>query len=428
MAGRAPLTGGALVAAARRRLGSRADVRATLAVSRETGEPVLLTGGAVRDAFLRARGPARPPGSRRDLDLAVAAGSALLFAEALAHRFGSRAVAIGAPPRRILHISLPDGGIDVWERESDVGRDLFRRDFTVNALAFELPTWRFLAPAAALGDLACRRLALTRPGVLLEDPLRVLRAARFLAELPAFRLAPAALPELRRAARRLDTIAAERRLAELDRLLSVGPGDAAGALRLLETCGALRVLLRGSTARERHSGIALVARMAHPSAAVARILLLSPLGARKAREILQTWKATRREQQLATRLLALAASSSGLHHSRPPTRREVVEVLRFVSPFFEESVLFLSSLRGARSTRLAAALAALSTDARRRTRILRPHRPLDAVAALRDLGVTEGPVFGALLAELDVALASGEVRGPGAAFRFLGERAAVAPR
>ena len=428
MAGRAPLTGGALVAAARRHLGSRADVRATLAVSRETGEPVLLTGGAVRDAFLRARGPARPPGSRRDLDLALAAGSALPFAEALADRFGSRAVAIGAPPRRILHVSLPDGGIDVWERESDVGRDLFRRDFTVNALSFELPTWRFLAPAAALGDLAGRRLALTRPGVLLEDPLRVLRAARFLAELPGFRLAPAAFPELRRAARRLDTIAAERRLAELDRILSANPRNSARALRFLEACGALQVLLRGSATRQRLSGVALAARMARPSPDVARILLLLPLGAGKAEEILRRWKTPRRERQLARSLLDLALHLRKRSGPGAITRREVVETLRSVAPFFEESVLFLSSLRGARSARLAAALAAVSTDARRRARILRPHRPLDAVAVLRDLGVTEGPFFGALLAELDVALASGEVRCPGAALRFLAECAAAAPR
>lgn len=428
MAGRAPLTGVALVAAARRRLGSRADVRATLAVSRGTGEPVLLTGGAVRDAFLRARDTALPPGSHRDLDLALAAGCALPFAHALALRLGSRAVAIGAPPRRILHISLPNGSIDVWERESDVGRDLFRRDFTVNALAFELPTWRFLAPADALGDLARHRLALTRPGVLLEDPLRVLRAARFLAELPGFHLAPAAFPELRRAARRLDTVAAERRLAELDRILSANPGDSARALRFLEASGGLEALLRGSTARERQSGTALVARMARPSPDVARILVLLPLGTRKAEEILRRWKTPRRERQLAHSLLDLALHLRKRSGPGTSSRREVVETLRSVAPFFEESALFLSSLRGARPACLAAALAALSTDARRRARLLRPRRPLDAVAALRDLGVTEGPIFGALLAELDVALASGEVRGPGAALRFLAERAAVAPR
>jgi tRNA nucleotidyltransferase (CCA-adding enzyme) len=428
VARRAPLTGGPLVASARRRLGSRSLVRATLAVSRVTGEPVFLTGGAVRDAFLAALEPARPTASRRDLDLAVAAGRALPFAEALARRLGSRAVAIGAPPRRILHISLSLGSIDVWERESDVGHDLFRRDFTVNALAFELPTWRFLAPAASLGDLARRRLAPTRSGVLLEDPLRVLRAARFLAELPGFRLAPGAFPELRRAARRLETVAAERRLAELDRILSANPRDAARALKYLERVGALSSLLRGTTARERLRGIAFVGRLTRASPDVARSLLLLPLGPRKALETLRKWKTTRREQQLAARLLALDESLKGRGRRDRPGRREVVEALRSVAPFFEESVLFLSCLPGARPVRLASALAATSGDPRRRARLLRPPRPLDAVAALRELGVREGPRLGVLLGELDVALAAGEIRGRAAARRFLAGRAKTVPR
>ncbi|HQR46035.1 MAG TPA: hypothetical protein PK598_08475, partial [Thermoanaerobaculia bacterium] len=61
-------------------------------------------------------------------------------------------------------------------------------------------------------------------------------------------------------------------------------------------------------------------------------------------------------------------------------------------------------------------------------RLLRPKRPLDAVAALRALGVGEGPRFGAILSRLDVALAAGEVRGAGAAWRFLADGAAAAPR
>ena len=428
MAGRRPLTSGELVAAARRRLGARADVRAALATARESSERILLTGGAVRDAFLAALDPGRPSGRRRDLDLALPAGRAAPFAEALARRLGSRAVAIGTPPRRILHLPLARGGVDVWEREADVGRDLYRRDFTVNALSFELPSWRFLAPAPALGDLRRRRLALPRAGVLLEDPLRVLRAARLLAELRGFRISAAAFPELRRAARRLETVAAERRLDELDRIFSVSPADAARALRALEACGALHVLLRGATARQRRRGIALAARMPRPSAAVGRLLLLSPLGARKAGEILRRWKTTRREQQLAARLLALAAPSAGLRHPGPPGRRQIVEALRSVSPYFEESVLFLSALPGSRPKRLANALAAASEDPRRRARLLRPRRPLDAVAELRALGVGEGPRFGALLAGLDVALAAGELRGARAARRFLAERAAASPR
>jgi tRNA nucleotidyltransferase/poly(A) polymerase len=428
VADRRTLTDGCLVAAARRRLAARRDVRAALAVARKSGEPVLLTGGAVRDAFLATLDPRRKPGPHRDLDLALPAGRALRFAGELAARLGSRAIPIGAPPRRVLRIPLPQGEIDVWERESDSGRDLYRRDFTVNALAFRLPSWDFLAPASALGDLRRRRLSLPRPGVLLEDPLRVLRAARFVAELPGFCLASSAAPELRRAAARLGAVAAERRLVELDALLSAPPRERARALRLLERAGALARLLPGSRTAERRIGISRAARLPGSFPSVARLLLLSPLGARRAGEALRRWKTTRREQQIASRLLALEAPPTARCPAGPPTRREVVAILRLVSPFFEESFLFLSTLQGRRPARLAAALAALVSDPSRRARLLRPRRPLDAVAELRALGVEEGPRLGALLGELDMAVAAGEVRDAAGARKLLAFLAGDAPR
>ena len=145
------------------------------------------------------------------------------FADALARLGGSRALAIGQAPRRILHVPLGASSVDVWETDGDPADDLLRRDFTVNALGLAFPGGRLVAPDGALDDLVARRLRLPRAGVLLEDPLRVVRAARFLARLPGFRLDPAALPELRRAARRLGNVAPERRLSELDAILAAGP-------------------------------------------------------------------------------------------------------------------------------------------------------------------------------------------------------------
>src|SRR5204863_8985552 len=136
--------------------------------------------------------------------------------------------------KRIVRIPWHRREVDVWEEEGDDREaDLLRRDFRVNALAFELPGGRLVALPGALEDLRLKRLAPPREGVLLEDPLRVLRAARLELEL-GFRVSSRADDELRRAAPLLAGIAAERRLGELEMILSAAPRDAARAPRRLE--------------------------------------------------------------------------------------------------------------------------------------------------------------------------------------------------
>jgi poly(A) polymerase len=69
--------------------------------------------------------------------------------------------------------------------------DLLRRDFTVNAMALELPALTFVDPYGGLVDLAAGRLR--TPGApevsFGDDPLRMMRAARFAAQL-GFRAVP----------------------------------------------------------------------------------------------------------------------------------------------------------------------------------------------------------------------------------------------
>ena len=71
----------------------------------------------------------------------------------------------------------------------DLVEDLSRRDFTVNALALRLPEMELVDPFDGLGDLAAGRLRTPLdPEVSFgDDPLRMLRAARF---LPRFSLTP----------------------------------------------------------------------------------------------------------------------------------------------------------------------------------------------------------------------------------------------
>lgn len=106
--------------------------------------------------------------------------------------------------------------------------DLARRDFTINAMAISLPERDLLDPFGGLNDLRARRLAtpLDADVSFTDDPLRMLRAARFVAR---FDLEPE--PSLVRSATeladRLRIVSVERIHDELERLLALpepGPG------------------------------------------------------------------------------------------------------------------------------------------------------------------------------------------------------------
>jgi tRNA nucleotidyltransferase/poly(A) polymerase len=370
-------------------------------------ERVRAVGGAVRDAFLGRSGG--------DLDLVAPKGRAEAFAKELAARAGTRVVPLGAPPKRILKVPFRSHEIDVWEETGDPAADLLRRDFTVNTLSFSLPAGTFASAPGALADLKAKRLAPPRQGVFLEDPIRVLRAARFLAELNGFHIARAALHELRDAAKILRKVAAERRLVEWDKLLSAPAAGRTRALRFLERLGALEILLPGTAARERRRGISLVARMREPDPRVGRSLLLLPLGPERAGDFLRRWKTSREERRLASHLFALGLRRPGRRAIRPPTRREIAESLRRLSPFLRESLLFLSSAGDEGTRHLVSALSPYLRRPAALRRILKPVRPLLFAEISSLLGLPEGPELGAALEAFDLALAAGEVRSaPGA--------------
>ena len=361
----------------------------------------------MRDAFLGRRGG--------DLDLVAPPVSAEKLAAELASRAGSRVVPIGAPPKRILKVPFRSHEIDVWEATGDPAQDLLRRDFTVNALSFSLPEGTFASAPDALADLAARRLAPPRPGVFLEDPLRVLRAARFLAELPGFHVARAAIPELRDAAKMLRMVAAERRLVEWDKMLRAPSAGQVRALRFLERIGAVKILLQGTAARERRRGISLVGRMRHPDPRVARALLLLPVGQVKALDFLRGWKTGREEQRLASRLFALPLRGP----RRIPTRRDVALLLRLSSPFEEESLRFLLAAGDSRTRELARAAKRILRRPAALRRMLKPIRPLSLEEIRTALNLPEGPRLGGALDAFDLALASSEIRGPRSARAWL---------
>lgn len=117
----------------------------------------------------------------------------------------------------------------------DVGADLSRRDFTINAMAIRLPDGEFVDPHEGVKDLAAKRLdtPLEPEIAFSDDPLRMLRAARFVSQL-GVTPAPRVLDAIGRMRERLRIVSSERIRDELDKLL-VGDDPRAGLEVLIET-------------------------------------------------------------------------------------------------------------------------------------------------------------------------------------------------
>ena len=123
--------------------------------------------------------------------------------------------------------------------------DLSRRDFTVNAMAAKLPSRELVDPFGGMQDL--RGKVLRTPGrpedSLSDDPLRILRAARFAAQLD-FAVAPELRAAMTELASRLAIVSAERISAELTKLMLAQPvgGPRRGIELLVDTAAADQVL------------------------------------------------------------------------------------------------------------------------------------------------------------------------------------------
>ncbi|MCD9199365.1 CCA tRNA nucleotidyltransferase [Aeromicrobium wangtongii] len=120
--------------------------------------------------------------------------------------------------------------------------DLSRRDFAVNAMAIRLPSREFVDLFGGLADIDAQvlRTPVTPEQSFSDDPLRMMRAARFAAQL-GFTAAPEVVAAMTRMAERLEIVSAERIRDELDKLLlSDRPVD---GLRLLVETGLAEQML-----------------------------------------------------------------------------------------------------------------------------------------------------------------------------------------
>ncbi|WP_129841467.1 CCA tRNA nucleotidyltransferase [Streptomyces sp. RFCAC02] len=199
----------------------------------EAGFSLALVGGSVRDALLGRLGndldfttDARPedvlrivrPWADAVWDVGIAFGTV-----------GCRKRVPEAQDGRDFQLEITTYRSEAYDRTSrkpevaygdSLDEDLRRRDFTVNAMAVALPRKEFIDPHDGLSDLA--RRVLRTPGTpeesFSDDPLRMMRAARFAAQLD-FAVAEPVQAAMRAMAERIDIVSAERVRDELNKLL-----------------------------------------------------------------------------------------------------------------------------------------------------------------------------------------------------------------
>ncbi len=204
------------------------------------GHELALVGGPVRDAFLGR--------VSSDLDFATSATpdetEAILARWGDAHwdmgrEFGTigarrfaKGSAGGQPGTDDVVVEVTTYRTDEYDPASrkpqvafgdTLEGDLSRRDFTVNAMAVRLPALTFVDPFGGLADLAARRLR-TPVGAVQsfdDDPLRMMRAARFAAQL-GFALDDDVRAAMTSMAARIEIVSAERVRDELTKLLLAG--------------------------------------------------------------------------------------------------------------------------------------------------------------------------------------------------------------
>ena len=208
------------------------------------GHALHLVGGSVRDALLGRLGD--------DLDLTTDARPAAVQAlvDGWADATWDAGIAYGTVglQKDGVRIEITTYRAEAYEPASrkptvafgnSLAEDLLRRDFALNAMALALPDWRapdaFVDLYGGLEDLAAG--VLRTPGrpedSFDDDPLRMLRAARFASQL-GFAVAPEVVAAMADRAERIRIVSAERVRGELEKLV-LGAHPRQGLTLLVDT-------------------------------------------------------------------------------------------------------------------------------------------------------------------------------------------------
>ena len=199
-------------------------------------QELYLVGGAVRDMLLNR--------VSHDLDFALPANG-ISVARGVANALKADFMVLDAErdTSRII-VAGSDGARTFLDfatyRGASLEEDLRARDFTINAIAFDLRTQTLLDPLNGTSDLRAKLIRACSPTSLSDDPVRILRAVRQAAAF-GFKIELETRKAMKQAAGLLPKISPERQRDELFKMLEGPKPDA--SMRALEILGVLPYLL-----------------------------------------------------------------------------------------------------------------------------------------------------------------------------------------
>ena len=199
-------------------------------------QEIYLVGGAVRDMLLKR--------ASHDLDFALPSNG-IAIARRFANALNADFMALDAERDTGRVIVTDSNGVRTFldfatYRGEDLEADLRARDFTINAIAFDVRTQTLLDPLNGTSDLRAKLIRACSPTSLSDDPVRILRAIRQAAAFQ-FKIDADTRKAMKQAASLLPRISPERQRDELFRMIEGPKPDA--SLRALEMLGVFPYLL-----------------------------------------------------------------------------------------------------------------------------------------------------------------------------------------
>jgi len=199
-------------------------------------QEIYLVGGAVRDILLNRL--------LRDLDFAIPSDG-ISLARRVANALKADFMTLDSERDTGRVIVTEANGVRTFldfatYRGNNLEEDLHARDFTINAIAFDLAAQTLIDPLNGASDLRAKVIRACSPTSLSDDPVRILRAVRQAAAFD-FKIELETRGAMRQAASALPRISPERQRDELFKILEGPKPDA--SMRALEILGVFPYLL-----------------------------------------------------------------------------------------------------------------------------------------------------------------------------------------